>query len=1021
MTTQEELGIIVKLVDQASGKAGQISRSLGGLGQAAGRVERSFGHLRGASQRLNAVFQGMGIGIGIGSFYALERAIGSVVRIIPDLIGKGEEWAKVVDDIADKTGVTAEQASALAAAAKYVNVSTDSLTTGLVRLSRYVIDNEQRFTRFGIATRDTNGNLLSAYDILNNVRRAITGTGAAMLSTAAAQDLLGRGGADLADMLQLTDAQFNAITADARQAGLIMSQAARQAAEEWERTKTRLGSTITGLGAQILGGVAPYLSQLVDGIANTIRANMDQIVQFAVQVVNFIGGLVAGLFGVTIPTVTFAHALGNVGHSATDAADGLSNLNDQAGRTATGEDRLTRSLNRQIDAIDRQLKLMSKRDQAEDAAEQRQDILDDLATAQAALADVQEATIFAANMTEAERVLAEQKHAQDVIDAQQDVSDAQKRLANHDQDEQQRRRREALQSERDALRDRLAAHRKFVAGLRDIYKPIRMPSFLGGVSDDDRGGGLAGGGLTGAITQAAADARAAGALMAQNVRDFGAKVGEFVTWAGQVIQAMNQRPFGEGTPSILELALGTVAFKALGGFGLLRSLLGLGGAGAAAVTGAAAAAGGGGLTATLMRMLGLAAPAAGLAAIPFLVSGDTAPGQNGVGQNQPPNSHWDPVTRKWVPNAQRDDYFDRHKPPQRDDYFDRHPFVPPPTEQGVADQQLTALEQIATSVGPGGAFFQNMYNSLGVQQEAATNTADAAANTASTSDRLASGINTSVTNTPTVNAATGFTIKGITTKVDISNPALSALRFKNGKLSTTTLTGTQPPGCFVAGTMVSTLAGEIAIEAIAIGDAVLAVDVENGLEVVPSIVTAVHKHSAHAERRVRVTLADGRVITATEGHRFFNPVRGDFYPLATFEPGFLVHDAELGAVEIASMKWLTGKADVYNLTVAIHQNYLVEGVLVHNIKPTYAQGGAGLTSGAMDMTIGEAGREAYAILRNPRPLPGGGVAAGGSGTGVMNVTLVLPGVGPIARAVLDWADLNASRSSTLRMVPGGSY
>ena len=1001
-----EMKIILRAQDQASSVLEKVERQSASLGRALHQLDRITNVVGRGFNKFHAVLQGFGLGIGSSVFYTFERMLGRIGGLLPDLIERGEQWGDALDRIQDSTGMSAEAAFQLAAAAKFVGTSVDTLGMSLARFARNAIDNADAFHRFGVEIVYLNDGSVDVAATLTNVRRVMSDTGQSAEVTAGLMALLGRAGFEAADLLTLTDQQLRLITEDARASGLAMSQAQIDMQQELRRTRNHLDMALTGLGTQIMLGVAPALTSLIEGIAKAIQDNMDAIVRFAVQVVNFIAGLISGLFGINLATISLAGSVGALAGGTRALGDTMPDLANRANKAASGEDALTRSLNRQIDAIDRQLSAMDKRERAHDAARERQQLVGDIEEMRQQLEDLKTQGVFTAGMSEAEAELARQKHAADILDAQGQVNDAQERLREHDRDEAARLRRDELEAERAWLQKRLQQHTKF---LRDLatQQRIHLPKLgLPGVSDDDRGGGVTamGAGLTGAITQAAADARAAGLAMAANVKTFVDKVGEFAMWAKGIIDTLGARPLGPGTPSILEAGIGIY---------ITRAILGVFGVGGAAGTGV-------GVASTLGPALAALATsavgaAAGLAAIPFLVGGDTAPGQTGTA-GVPPGTYWDANLGMWV-NGNLPKV---NTPAVRDPATYYSPGLAQPVSTQVNDPQLTALQNIERAVGPGGAFFQQLYNQTsdaGRTAEAAEGTADAAtrtaASTAGTESKLGAGINTSVTNTPTVNAATGFTIKGITTKVDVSNPALSALRFKNGKLSTTTLTGTQPPGCFVAGTMVSTPSGEIAIEAIAIGDAVLAVDVENGLEVVPSIVTAVHRHPANPERRVRVTLTDGRVITATEGHRFFNPVRGDFYPLATFEPGFLVHDAELGAVEIASMKWLTGKADVYNLTVAIHQNYLVEGILVHNIKPTYAQGGLFDTLGRMEMVVGEAERETVAVLKHPQRMSAG---AFGAGNATYHFHLEIEGR-QIAEYITNWQQMNVGRSTTLR--PGG--
>src|SRR5437870_5702848 len=72
--------------------------------------------------------------------------------------------------------------------------------------------------------------------------------------------------------------------------------------------------------------------------------------------------------------------------------------------------------------------------------------------------------------------------------------------------------------------------------------------------------------------------------------------------------------------------------------------------------------------------------------------------------------------------------------------------------------------------------------------------------------------------------------------------------------------------CFAAGTSIATPSGEVAIELVRPGDAVLAFDVRQQ-RVVPSRVTAVQSHPG--QRTGRLSVAGGRILRVTAEHPVF--------------------------------------------------------------------------------------------------------------------------------------------------------
>src|SRR4051812_29031932 len=114
------VGIVLTAEDKASATVNRVQQNVEKLGKSAGGVGHAIGsgfdHASHAAAVFNSVLQGAGIGIGIGSFYALERILGRIVRIIPDLVSQGAQWANTINNISDLTGMSAVHASTLAGA-----------------------------------------------------------------------------------------------------------------------------------------------------------------------------------------------------------------------------------------------------------------------------------------------------------------------------------------------------------------------------------------------------------------------------------------------------------------------------------------------------------------------------------------------------------------------------------------------------------------------------------------------------------------------------------------------------------------------------------------------------------------------------------------------------------------------------------------------------------------------------------------------------------------------------------------
>lgn len=1117
----ETLALIISAQDKSTATLSKIENGINSMN---GKV----GNLNTSTSKFGSILTGIGVGIGMKVFDTLASGASKLAGLLPDLISKGDQFATTVRGIVEVTGMLPQQASVLATAANILGVSTDSVSTALTRLSVNATTNAKLFKEFGVQIAYTSTGAVDAYGTFQNLLNAMGNTGAGALSTATAIKLLGRGAADLLPLLEQGASGWQAFTQEAKSAGTYLDGPGLQAITNLDYTVNRFWNTISGAGTSILTQLAPLLGGFIDSITNFIQQNMTQIVTFVAQAANFIIGVIDGLFGLNIPMVTFASNLKQVGSAAGSAGDGLSNYNGAAGKTpgatkkaAAGTDAFTTSINKQVAAIDAQIAALEKSNSTANAQQQRNQILQSITDAKAQLAQIQNESIFAEGMTDTQKVLAEQKHAADLIAAAKAVSDAQTQLRQHDAQQANQDRIDQLNKEKQALQAKLAAHKAAAAkaggsGTGKTKIPGIPQTVLDhGITLSNQAlkniQGL-GDTINGPMTSAIADAKNFGLQFAASIKVFLGSVGsfiggvwDFITSVGNFVSPIAQ--FFKPLTDMLGPAGTLAAFVVLWKFG--GSIWGL-------------------LSGLTSAMLKFVFPGGGSSGAPGGGSPGASPGEPGGAYTPPigagvimPKSYLDqgtaPLDQK-IANARGAPYTDpltgKTYYPQGGKAVGHGTFGPgtpggpdgPPVPKSLFAANNTStgpeavanqyLQTIAQQVSPGGAFYQQMYNQVGAAQDGADASGQGAdANQKTLAALQAPGglpIAPPPAGMPIVNGQTGFVtgvagtppvtingtppvtiagtppvtisgapkvtaqgpggvdlardgtplpIKGVTVvsgglsiltnggntidlpsnvanniKNTTTNTGLVANTAKGNKLYVSTSGGGGGGGnggstCFPFETPISTPSGDKAIGEIRVGDLVWAVD-EETLERVTSEVTALIPHPQGTERRIVLYLSGGKSFEVTVSHPFYDVSMERFHPIGEFEAGDVVLDwsgvrsVERTIVAIGDLG--SEPKDVYNFEVAAYHNYLADGILVHNIAK--ATGGVGLTGGMTDLTIGEAGTEAVAILRNPRRYSGG---MGGPPSGPITIELHLSG-NEIARFVTNWQDLFARRSTTLR-------
>lgn len=144
-------------------------------------------------------------------------------------------------------------------------------------------------------------------------------------------------------------------------------------------------------------------------------------------------------------------------------------------------------------------------------------------------------------------------------------------------------------------------------------------------------------------------------------------------------------------------------------------------------------------------------------------------------------------------------------------------------------------------------------------------------------------------------------------------------------------------GCFTAAMKVTTPSGDRAISELRLGDEVISID----LQTMEPRANRIFGIKVHRNRPVGRLSDLPTPIEVTGRHRFLSNSASkptDFYPIEELDAGDNLFLVKPGACTLSpflrgSYSALPGAADVYELElIGEPRNYIVEGILVHNIK-----------------------------------------------------------------------------------------
>ncbi|ARQ01882.1 hypothetical protein CAK95_24380 [Pseudorhodoplanes sinuspersici] len=222
-----------------------------GLKDAQGSLSRFAGSMKSVGLVMAGAFAGVAGGVAAAVKSSLNEA---------DKLGK----------IAQSVGVPVKELSKLKYAADLSDISLESLSTSMVRLSKSMSEvaggakgpASEAFRALGISVRNTDGTMKTSSQIMSEVADKFAGYSDGANKTALAVALFGRAGAAMIPMLNGGSAALEEAKREAEELGLVIDSKTSKAAEEFNDNLTRLGKVGAGVTTQFAAHLAPSLAQV---------------------------------------------------------------------------------------------------------------------------------------------------------------------------------------------------------------------------------------------------------------------------------------------------------------------------------------------------------------------------------------------------------------------------------------------------------------------------------------------------------------------------------------------------------------------------------------------------------------------------------------------------------------------------------------------------------------------------------------------------------------------------------------
>lgn len=206
------------------------------------------------------------------------------INALRNMINDFAELGDSFDKMSQRTGVSVEALSGLKFAAEQSGASIETVEMGIRNMQRVLLDVQQGSSTAATTLQMLGLNIqqlqtLSPEQQFIQMAQAISQVQDPSKQAALAMELFGRSGTQLLPMLQQGEAGIEALIAEARRLGIVMSEEDARAAAEFTDAMNRLSSVFKGIATQVASVITPILTKLSNLFTSLDKGTRELIVQ----------------------------------------------------------------------------------------------------------------------------------------------------------------------------------------------------------------------------------------------------------------------------------------------------------------------------------------------------------------------------------------------------------------------------------------------------------------------------------------------------------------------------------------------------------------------------------------------------------------------------------------------------------------------------------------------------------------------------------------------------------------------
>lgn len=217
----------------------------------------------------------------VAGIKALGSAIADVGKKLVEVAGASVQWADDLNTLSAQTGISTEQLQKYEYAADIVDVSVDTITGSMTKLTKNMSSAKdgtgaaaEAFAALGVSITDDTGALRDNEDVFNDVIDALGSVGNETERDALAMDIFGKSAQDLNPLILKGSDALKQLGQEAEDAGMILDQDALDGLNDVSDAMAGLKNTAAAAGRQLTASFA----QPMAGAVNLAKGYLQQIV-----------------------------------------------------------------------------------------------------------------------------------------------------------------------------------------------------------------------------------------------------------------------------------------------------------------------------------------------------------------------------------------------------------------------------------------------------------------------------------------------------------------------------------------------------------------------------------------------------------------------------------------------------------------------------------------------------------------------------------------------------------------------